>query len=292
MNEKISVLLCTYNGEKYLREQLESLISQADCCTCIVAHDDGSSDNSVKILNEYGIRVSGDEHLGAARGFFYLLENSPGTDFYAFCDQDDVWDKDKLRSGMAAIEGCDGPAIYSCSSRIIDEKGDFVMYHSHNNSRSLSSRLFYASIAGNTMVFNKSLKDIALKHIPNRLIMHDSWLVKLCIAVGGTLILDEMPHIDYRIHGSNSVGVEMSLTQKMKKFVTVIGKDGQGQEFTDICDAYKDIVLPEYMQLAQETAASREKSSLRRGFVKRNGIDFAGRAFNSAFAIKVLRGNI
>lgn len=92
----VSVLLSTYNGEKYLREQLDSLLVQQGVDLRIIARDDGSKDTTVEILKEYAgkdTRVSFFEgkNVGPAQSFFDLIMKSPDSDYYAFCDQDDVW---------------------------------------------------------------------------------------------------------------------------------------------------------------------------------------------------------
>lgn len=298
MTSKVCVLLCTYNGEKYLKEQIESLRRQEEVELDIIAHDDGSSDGTVHILNEYNIPVFGEEHLGAAHGFFYLMETAPDADYYAFCDQDDKWDPDKLIVAVRSMENAVGrsglqkPMLYGSGTRLVAEDGSFISNHRADPERSLTSRLFYSSISGNTMVFNRSMREIALLHQPEEMIMHDSWLLKLCIAVGGKLVIDSEPHMDYRMHGNNTIGMELDLRQKAGKFRTVVSSSGEGQELIDICSMYGLMVKPEYRKLAEDTLLSRTDAKVRRTFVKDHGIDFKSRGFNMAFAMKVKKGNL
>lgn len=292
MTHSVCILLCTYNGEKYLREQIESLFNQKNVDMAIMAHDDGSTDGTADILKEYNIPVFGGGHLGAAHGFFYLMEQAPKADFYAFCDQDDIWDEDKISVAVNALGMSQKPMIYCSSTRLVSEDGAFVTTHRVDSSRTLPSRLFYSSISGNTIVFNSSMRDVALMHHPERMVMHDSWLVKLCIAVGGRLIIDEDAHIDYRMHGSNTVGMELNLNQKIGKFKRVVNGQGEGQELIDICSLYGLMVKPEYRMLAADTEKSRTDPKIRANFMKEHGIDFKNRGFNMAFAMKVKKGNL
>ncbi|MGI6072191.1 MAG: glycosyltransferase [Lachnospiraceae bacterium] len=295
MSERVCVLLCTYNGEKYLRRQLDSLNRQRGVEVDIFAHDDGSSDKTAEILKEYGIETVGAEHLGAAKGFMYLLENAPEADYYAFCDQDDEWDEDKLSCGvqtMKSVAEDSGLALYCCSSRLVDAGGNFIKNHIIDGMRSPATRMFYASISGNTIIFNREMKKTAARHTPKELVMHDSWLVKLCLALGGTLIVDEEPHIDYRMHGSNEWGMELNLKGKLRKFKNVIKSRGEGQELIDICGLYGEEVMPEFRELAKATELTRIGSVAGRGFMKANGIDFRNAGFNLAFAIKTSKGRL
>ena len=124
------------------------------------------------------------------------------------------------------------------------------------------------------------------------MVMHDSWLVKLCIAVGGRLIVDEDAHMDYRMHGNNTVGMELNLRQKIGKFKRVANGRSEGQELIDICSLYGLMVKPEYRRLAEDTEKTRTNEQCRRTFMKDHGIDFHSRGFNMAFSMKVKKGNL
>lgn len=293
MTPSVCVLLCTYNGEKYLRRQIDSVLHQKDVRVAVMAHDDGSSDGTLDILNEINISLFGNGHLGAAHGFFYLMEQAPEADFYAFCDQDDIWDDDKLSSAVKAMNmDPQKPMLYCSSTRLVAEDGSPIMVHRADPARSLSSRMFYSSISGNTIVFNRSMKDIAVMHHPEEMVMHDSWMVKLCIAVGGKLFIDEDAHIDYRMHSNNTVGMELNLRQKLQKFIRVVNSRGEGQELIDICSLYGLMIKPEFRRLAADTEKTRTDVRCRSNFMKDHGIDFNSRGFNMAFAMKVKKGNL
>ncbi len=297
MSANVCVLMCTYNGEKYIKRQMDSLMDQKDVQVYFCVHDDGSSDSTPDILKSYGITPVGADHMGPAKGFMYLLEAAPDSDYYAFCDQDDIWDDDKLSSAidMIRIEEQlypDEPCIYGCSTRLVSEDEKYICDHLLDKTRTLSSRLFYASISGNTVVFNRAMRELALKTLPDRLIMHDSWMVKLCVATGGHLIIDERPHMDYRMHGANQIGMEMGLSDKLSKFRKVSGNDGEGQEFLDICSLYEDSLQPWVKRLAELAESSRTSKQAARTLLKEGNIDFKNTGFNIAFRRKVLKGHL
>jgi len=287
----ICVLLCTYNGEKYIRRQLDSVLAQTGVNVSFLIHDDGSTDGTLSILGEYGLESSVGGHLGPAHGFLELAANAPDADLYAFCDQDDVWDSDKLKSAADMIAGAEGPALYCCSTRLVEDE-TFIADHILDTGRSLSARLFYAGISGNTIVFNRALKEHLAEHLPEDLIMHDSWLVKLCIASGGRFVIDPAAHISYRMHGSNEVGMELNILQKAGKFRRIVSGKGEASELIDICALYGSLILPRFREMAARAAESRTDRSARRGFMKEFGIDFNNTAFNAAFALKVRKGNL
>ena len=108
----VVVLLSTYNGERYLRQQLESLINQKEVAVRILVRDDGSSDGTVKILDEFSadkkLEYYRGNNIGAADSFIDLLFSAPISSFYALCDQDDIWDDDKLSVAVKRLEHVKG----------------------------------------------------------------------------------------------------------------------------------------------------------------------------------------
>lgn len=123
---KLIVLLSAYNGETYIREQLDSLLAQTLRNVEILVRDDGSTDGTRAILTEYAqqgaLRWCACENLGPAHSFWRLLQDAPDADYYAFCDQDDVWDSDKLGIAVSALEHMDTskPALYFGDVRVTD----------------------------------------------------------------------------------------------------------------------------------------------------------------------------
>lgn len=293
MKPSVCVLLCTYNGEKYLKEQLDSVFAQKDVDVTILAHDDGSSDGTLEMLKEYGINVIGDEHYGPAHGFMYLMQNAPDFEYYAFCDQDDVWDVDKLSIAVSSMNNKEKPALWCCSTRLVDKTGKHIQDHILDEKRTLKARLFHAGISGNTMVFNRQLKDLTIKHVPENMIMHDSWMVKLCIAIGGEFVIDQTPHISYRMHSDNSIGMELNFKQKLQKFIGIVNWKEPQKEFEDICKLYKNDLTIESQKLGEiikraETGGLRERIE----FFKAENIRFNNTGFKLAFIIGVLKGNL
>lgn len=212
----LAVLMATYNGENYLKEQIESILCQnTEIDFTLIVRDDGSTDKTQTILQNYAdagklIFVKG-ENLGAAKGFISLLRDNPGYDYYAFADQDDVWNSDKLQRGIEAISGVEGPALYCTNCELVDSNLETIGRNTHRKqpSYTLESILCLASCAqGCTSIFNKELATIIQSNaVPDVFIMHDSLLTCLCGMIDGTIIYDESPTMKYRMHGNNVFGM-------------------------------------------------------------------------------------
>ena len=122
--EKVQILMSTYNGKKYLKEQMDSLLSQTYKNIEILVRDDGSSDGTGEILETYqkqhsNVRVYLQENIGLVDSFFWLLEQSDAG-YVAFCDQDDIWKPEKIERAVEKLEQVKGPALYCGNKMLVD----------------------------------------------------------------------------------------------------------------------------------------------------------------------------
>ena len=270
---RLAVLMATYNGEKFLKAQLDSILHQKDVAFDLIVRDDGSTDTTVQILEEY--REKGlltyytGENLGAARSFLHLLCNNPGYDYYACADQDDVWDPDKLSRGICAVEKAEGPALYCTNAALVDDQLQSLGRNTHRAvpNYNLVSVLCLASCAqGCTSVFNKALAQIVQAHeTPDVFIMHDSLLTCLCALIGGQIIYEHTPSMQYRMHGANVFGMvtaKQSLRRVIKsrlKEITTKPKVSMYAQANSILCTYAD-VIPEKNKALCKTVICSEKS--------------------------------
>ena len=218
LNPKVTVLMSTYNGEKYLREQLDSLLRQEGVQLKIVIRDDGSKDGTIGILQEYCdkygcISYYTGRNLGPAGSFFDLIRRERGADYYALCDQDDVWDPDKLRAAVRKLSVYDSavPLLYYSNLKIVDQDLNFCRL-SHSKMRGHKNKycaLTEGFMTGCTGVFNEALAGILRDHIPEKCSMHDTWIY-MTAAFFGKTVYDFYPHIMYRQHAGNVIGVHTS----------------------------------------------------------------------------------
>ncbi len=221
---KVQVLMSTYNGEKYLVEQLQSILKQDYSNLCILIRDDGSTDNTLQILDEYSrlderIKYYQSANIGAKRSFFELINNAdPLSDYYALSDQDDVWNTNKIsRAINKLIINGDKPLLYCCDTLLVNEKLEPM-----NNSirkplikPSFGNALIENICTGCTCVFNRDLLYLVQNNEPNFAIMHDWWLY-LCASAYGEVIYDSQPNVLYRQHGNNIVGARSNYYDEFK----------------------------------------------------------------------------
>lgn len=218
MSKSVCVLLSTYNGEKYLAEQLDSILSQRDISLRVLIRDDGSNDNTINIIRQYNAKDNRIEYyvgdnLGPAQSFLDLLNNAPHADYYSFSDQDDFWDSDKLSIAVSQLDKLDSnkPGLYYSNLRIVDESLSFYRY---SHSAKIVPKTKYSSLVeslptGCTMVFNACAEELMRNRIPKMITMHDTWVYMVCM-IFGTCIYDFEAHISYRQHGNNVIGTPLS----------------------------------------------------------------------------------
>lgn len=219
---KTIVLMSTYNGEKYLREQLDSLLNQDLRPTKILIRDDGSRDDTVNLLEDYASQYNFIDYycgknIGPAKSFFDLINKTEGYDYYALCDQDDVWFEDKLSTAVNMLEKEDKniPLLYAGRFILTDEKlnrlkSDISELYSFND---FAHSLIYHTAPGCTFVFNEAARKQIAKYDVNKeyCVIHDAIIHKV-VAMFGKMILDFEPHMYYRQHKNNVYGLTAQKT--------------------------------------------------------------------------------
>lgn len=230
MENNVLVLMSTYNGEEYLDEQLESLLNQKEVKLSLLVRDDGSTDNTLNILKKWSQKVDLKYYTGnnlrSARSFMDLVETAEKYDYYAFCDQDDYWDNDKLVTAINYLKSSPTiPSLYMSATRIVDEKLKFIENKRVNTYRTFENAMIKNEAVGCTEVFNYALMKELKKYNPTFIKMHDSWVCRVCYAIGGNVYIDNTPHISYRQHGTNVVGYKENIFKKLdKQFKTAFGE--------------------------------------------------------------------
>lgn len=213
----ITILMSTYNGSEYLREQIESLINQEDVNVNIFVRDDGSSDNTVSLLEEYKnkghLLFQQGTNIGWRNSFMELIYNSPSSDYYAFCDQDDIWMSNKIKVAIERLQTLPQsyPNLYCSNLRYYKEGIDLGLVQTQKKKLSLQFALMRSLAAGCTMVFNKELRDILKNNRPQRVAAHDFWTYQVASLLGN-VYYDLNSFILYRQHNNNQIGA--SLTKK------------------------------------------------------------------------------
>lgn len=219
----IQVLLSTYNGEKYLKEQIESILQQEEVEISLLVRDDGSTDKTMSILaglaqKHKNITFYQGENKGPARSFMELLSKSGEFSYYAFADQDDVWHPKKMIAAVQKLQSKEEtPALYLSSLDIVNEKLELIEKKKIIGNFTLEGAIIKNFAYGCTQVLNKKMRDVINQYSPTYLIMHDSWITRVCYAIGGTVLIDENSYIQYRQHTSNTIGYKDGGIKKLKK---------------------------------------------------------------------------
>lgn len=223
----IAVLLATYNGEKYLCAQLDSLLQQSYHDFTVFVHDDFSKDGTVEILNRYAKEYPGkiiivDDNTSCGRGardsFLFLLENVE-SHYYMFCDQDDIWLPDKMEVSINRMkeeerETPNIPIVVHSDLMLVDQNANLLGETSWGRQKLTSSwfdtleanYIWVTRYSGCTMIFNEKAKSVSLP-MDNRVKWHDLWVgLKTNMNHGKIVALDRYT-ILYRQHGDNTSGV-------------------------------------------------------------------------------------
>lgn len=233
----INILLATYNGEKYIRTQLDSILDQSYTDFRILIRDDGSTDGTASIVKEYAEKhdnievLTNSESCGGAAANFFTLMNNASSDYVMFCDQDDFWLPNKVAVSMEAMEeaekkyGHDVPILVYTDYKPVDEvlnsiemdKSSNMVYKHYDQVNRL---LIQNYITGCTMMINKKLNSIAAVEYSKEILMHDWWVALCASAMGHIVYRDEITML-YRQHQSQSVGAinVKSFQYRIKKFL-------------------------------------------------------------------------
>jgi len=240
-NNSIAILLAAYNAEKYLAEQIESLISQTNQDWTLYIRNDGSKDNTDNIILDYCNRYTniieidrGGLNLGCRNNFFRLLEVVE-SDYYMFCDADDVWFDDKIELSVKRMEEINlanpnKPLLVHTDSAIYDENLNLVAESfwktvniNPDNFLTFNQICICCCIGGSTMLFNKRVKELMFPLADNNLIF-DYWIA-INVVKHGIVSTIHTPTKKYRQHNSNvcgvTVGDENSIYNKLRNAKTL-----------------------------------------------------------------------
>ena len=292
--EKILVLMATYNGEKYLQEQLDSIYKQKGVDADILVRDDGSKDSTISILKDnekkHSLKWYQGKHCNVQKGFFELMQKAVNMNYnyFAFSDQDDVWDDDKLLVAYRNICNSPGCALYYSGQRLVDENLKLIENHELNKERSLKSRFVLSDFAGCTGVFNRKLLEETIIFKPNYMLMHDKWILRICICLGGKVVIDSEPHMNYRQHIGNAVGLKHGMLATFKQVRQYIYEYQIERLTKELLLGYENKMLPEYREVANWICNYKIDKEARKKLLDKKNIDFCNKGLNLTYKLKVM----
>ena len=294
----VVILLSTYNGEKYLKAQLDSLFSQSYKDFKLIARDDGSSDKTLEILKYYDIELlPSNENLGVKCSFETLLkyafENSD-ADYFMFCDQDDVWNQDKIELTLQKMYEMERlykniPILVHTDLEVVDENlhtinPSFMKLQNLDEKKNrLNNLLIQNTTTGCTVMINKDLAKLCLP-MPSNAIVHD-WWIGLVASYFGKIGYLPQSTIKYRQHSQNTIGAkgfDMSFVLKnFQKKQTLDKNISQAKDFLEIFNDKLDkdtkFMLEDFVNLQNKSFFQKRKillkyNLLKHGFIRNIGL--------------------
>ena len=265
----IAVLLSSYNGSRYILEQLDSLYSQKNVSIYIYVRDDSSTDQTVEVLNANNagkFHLIKGNNLGWAKSFISLLCDVPDYDYYAFCDQDDVWLPDKLNVAINYLEKMgDSPNLYFSNLTYWKDGIEYGKVKPDNLYFDQYTCLIQCPAYGCTMVFNNKLAQVIKKNPPKVVFAHDFWVFQTAMLLGH-VVYDPKSYILYRQHANNQIGAKRSAKEiwgrRIKKSIPRLFTHHEAEDTAkELLRCYDGYLRPEQKEIVQVVAYYR--SSIR-----------------------------
>lgn len=274
----VAILLGTWNGARYLEQQLQSFVQQTHVNWRLYVSDDGSSDETLAMIERFKatVRQPVEVFEGPRRGFaanYLSLARNPAIqgDFFAFSDQDDIWYADRLERAVAWIAANPDrkPALYFSRTELIRADGASLGHSALFKRKPSFQNALVQNIGGaNTMVFNRETKRL-MEAIDSDVASHDWAAYQLVTAVGGQIWYDTTPSLAYRQHQTNLVGSNQSLKARLRRIRLLIS--GQFKHWTEINVRMLEPFVPQM---------TRESSKTLGFFVKARAGSLASRIHN------------
>jgi len=286
LEQRLTVLLATFNGARFLDAQVQSIAAQEWPAIDIFASDDDSDDLTLTKLAKWQAQwrkgrfvVNSAPRRGFAGNFRWLLVNSQAnTDYVAFCDQDDIWLSDKTSAAAAALSAYGArPALY-CARTLITDVNDRELALSPRFSRTpeFANALVQSISGGNTMVMNRAAYLLVQEGARRTDFVSHDWFAYLLVSgAGGKVIFSDTPHVRYRQHGGNLVGANRGPGATLRRLRFALG--GRFVDWIDhnlrgvaVC---RDLLTPEALDMYDQFCEARLGSPLERlGKLQRSGV--------------------
>lgn len=298
--------MATYNGEPYLRPQMDSILHQSNQDWRLIIRDDCSSDNTVKIIKEYQLLrpeqiqlIQAEQPSGSAKNNFFQLLQYSTAEYVMFADQDDVWLQQKIELTLEKMHqmeqqyGEEIPLLVHTDLAVTDENlrivnhSLFQMQNMDAERNKLNNIVVQNIVTGCTMMCNRALLNLVVE-IPEKSIMHDMWLALVAAAFGQIGFVDKAT-ILYRQHGNNANGAKNVKTlkyifQKLKNINEIhAGLVKQYQQAKEFFQVYHSLLNQEQKEMLEVYSTFEEKSAVskllllrkhqlyKNGFIRRAG---------------------
>lgn len=228
---QIAILLGTFNGAKYVEDQLDSFEDQSHTDWILWASDDGSTDNTISMVKAFASKVGGNRvhqvdgpKKGFAANFLSMVYNPDlKADAYAYSDQDDIWMKDKLERAAFFLGSVPAniPSLYCSRTLYVDENNrDLKTSNPYTKPATFNNAIVQNIASGNTMVFNNAARTILLKLGRDADVSLHDWITYIVVSgVGGQVYFDQNPTVRYRQHSGNLIGMNLGAKAALNRIV-------------------------------------------------------------------------
>ncbi len=281
--KRVVVLISTYNGEKYISEQIESILKQkTKQHVDIVIRDDGSKDKTVTVVSKIAekntcIKIIKGENIGVVCSFFDLLKQAGDYDYYSFCDQDDYWLEDKIETAVNTLGkvGEDISLLYASPSFVADGE----LHKTGKITQTERKKIDFYNTAiqnfcpGHNQVFNFKLAEI-LRSVdvdPTQVYSQDLWVTNVAV-VTGRIIFDKTPHTLYRMHQNNELGFGEGRADWIKqRILRAQGHEGAkfSRQLKYFYHIFKDQLTDEQQDEVRKFLSSQSSFVKRAGYISK-----------------------
>ena len=280
-NKNVLVLMSTYNGEKYLSEQINSILNQKTSHTIsLLVRDDGSTDGTKEILESYRKKYAESkkieciygQNIGYIKSFFELINKAGDYDYYFLSDQDDIWLEDKIDSALNMIgqQTADVPVLYACPSFLMYQNGINGTTQKKIREITLYNTIIQNILPGHNQAFNKALLNTLKNDVDcSKIFVHDSYITNVA-QIKGKIFFDNTPHTLYRQHGSNELGYRQNIFLWIRdRLKRVRNNDSKkyAKQINYIYDKFKDSMNKEEQKEVYNFICSQKKVISRLAFV-------------------------
>jgi len=283
----VAILICTKDGAAYLGQQLESIAAQTHTNWVLVASDDGSIDATKEILKRFAATqhqttiIRNGPRKGVCANFLSLAADPTITaDYFAFSDQDDIWNRDKLKRALTSLGAVpnDVPAVYCSRTEIMSIDGRSLGFSPlFARPPAFRNALVQSLGGGNTMVFNRAAKKMLEMAGIVQVVLHDWWVYQLVSAAGGRIYYDPQPVLKYRQHPENIIGSNIGWDARLLRLRMMLS--GRFREWNEInISALRHLpahlITPENRETLELFAKARLTTSLlkRLHYLKGSGV--------------------
>lgn len=288
----IAILLSSYNGEKFIEDQINSILRQEGVLVHLYIRDDSSTDNTTDILRSIAekhqnITITGGKNIGVFQSFMQLLRDvDKNHDYYAFADQDDIWKSDKLETAANQLSGVDAtiPAMYYGRLEFTDEYLNILGFSQIPENKGFHNALVQNQATGCTIVLNSKARDLICSKEPSWALMHDWWCY-LVVSAFGKVFYDEIPLIYYRKHGNNvTPATPFFIKELYARTRRFLGHGRIPEKITDQARYFKElygdqlppdkqILLDEFLEARNSNLAGRIRYTMNMPVKRNTGID-------------------